>query len=1187
MGLEIGGAIMRRLSRSSNILLSLVVILTTLLTVITQAQPPGAVRELVDQRTATSKQWECQDGSRIAEISAGPIHYKAADGSWQEINTTLRRTAKSGYAYSVVESPIKTHFATNTGEFNSLEFNGRLLEIAAKTSVSVKGILEGDSIVYSGVWPDVDIKDKVFFGGLKEDIILNKPSAITNFQFTVRTGGLTPRYDESGAIEFVDEQSSSCIIVTAPLMYDANGKSSDSIKLTWATGPNDTIIISVQPDQEWLTDAAYPVTIDPSWTISSPDDSYFEHTEGQTGSWITDSTLLRIGRYNGKSEHTCIKFNLSTIPPGSTITYAYVQVYSYAGSGSYSIQLKEILQDKPWPSDSLPTLSSVIASQSWSSSGTHIFSGMAIDSMVQRWYNNSSFGMQLNINPEEDEAPLMTICSSEGGSNGPKLYVTFTPPVPPAPSITDDGDFTNDNSKLKATYSPIIPGYEPITQFQYAIGTTAPNPSYPLVVDWTTIPYNFNVTSTRHFDDGKYYFYMKAQNASGWGAVGCSNGIVVDTTGPTASVFYINNNAATTDTTAVTLTVIASDGDGIGIDQMQISNDGVFDTEPWESYSKQKQWTLYGADHENKTVYARFKDKYGWISSSVYSDTIYLDDANSPLTFDPPGNRKFFRPVGVKITCSLPTYYKIYYTVDGSDPTPTNPECREYDDTGVVVVVPTVNPPKTLKARVYVTEGGDYFDRSAYYELNEDETQDPEYNPVTSPDYIWRVDNTVTAPEITNLKLTDICITEPPTETTQLKTLNLNWLGQYKKFEVKRKLANDVTSWDQISLLHPSDQCPTVGQFGDKLDFTSGTSYKYAVRGIDGAPSGIYDNLPLKPAHISPSDPHVYHRIVYSTNTSAWKEIEVTPIQSIVTENQAVDSRLDNRCDDEVYANFQFQNRVYRGGLFVGYANDPSRVGRSFLKFALDQVPPSGKRLWASSLNAFYTRSFLKDVTTSVACEYIPNNLWQADNLMWQSDNPNWTAPTLHPNLAKSFVNVIQANDNPTPQHWCVWHDMNYHIVSELYGNHTLSVGLLAKDEDKFDQEEYKDNIGWAYFAKKEFNTLLAPQVLYAYGDAPIMTVGVTLDNTSVKGGYVMGGTIRLNAPAPEGGINVSIYSSDDNKAIVSPYYIVIPHNESTGRFVVSTAIIPQGGSATTVNISASSASGSIPSGSAVLEITP
>lgn len=56
---------------------------------------------------------------------------------------------------------------------------------------------------------------------------------------------------------------------------------------------------------------------------------------------------------------------------------------------------------------------------------------------------------------------------------------------------------------------------------------------------------------------------------------------------------------------------------------MRISNDGVFDTEVWEPYRSQKEWTLdYGRG--TKRVYVQFRTLQGEIDRTTYQDTIIL-----------------------------------------------------------------------------------------------------------------------------------------------------------------------------------------------------------------------------------------------------------------------------------------------------------------------------------------------------------------------------------------------------------------------------------------------------------------------------------------------------------------------------------------------------------------------------------
>ncbi len=93
----------------------------------------------------------------------------------------------------------------------------------------------------------------------------------------------------------------------------------------------------------------------------------------------------------------------------------------------------------------------------------------------------------------------------------------------------------------------------------------------------------------------------------------------VDTTPPTGSII-INNNASSTRSRAVTLTLSASDGSG-SVVAMKFSNDGT----TWSAegaYATKQAWVLskgYGV----KKVYAKFKDASGNWSSPVSDKITY------------------------------------------------------------------------------------------------------------------------------------------------------------------------------------------------------------------------------------------------------------------------------------------------------------------------------------------------------------------------------------------------------------------------------------------------------------------------------------------------------------------------------------------------------------------------------------
>ena len=84
--------------------------------------------------------------------------------------------------------------------------------------------------------------------------------------------------------------------------------------------------------------------------------------------------------------------------------------------------------------------------------------------------------------------------------------------------------------------------------------------------------------------------------------------------------------------------------------------------------------------------------------------------------------------------------------------------------------------------------------------------------------------------------------------------------------------------------------------------------------------------------------------------------------------------------------------------------------------------------------------------------------------------------------------------------------------------------------------------------------TVLAPAV-----------VSVVLAPSTVTGGTVALGTLKLNGPAPVGGITV-VLSSNNSVATVSPASLVIPAGSTSGVFSVSTAVVS---ALTTATISA------------------
>jgi len=139
---------------------------------------------------------------------------------------------------------------------------------------------------------------------------------------------------------------------------------------------------------------------------------------------------------------------------------------------------------------------------------------------------------------------------------------------------------------------------------------------------WITYTTPFTVSS-----EGNTIIYYNSTDVDGNVETVKSKTVKIDKTIPSGTLI-INNGVEYTTLIFVTLTITATDATS-GVNGVRFSNDGVWDTIPWENLDASKTWKLPSEDG-TKTVYCQIKDNAGLIATC--SDTITLD------TFPPIGN---------------------------------------------------------------------------------------------------------------------------------------------------------------------------------------------------------------------------------------------------------------------------------------------------------------------------------------------------------------------------------------------------------------------------------------------------------------------------------------------------------------------------------------------------------------------
>jgi hypothetical protein len=176
------------------------------------------------------------------------------------------------------------------------------------------------------------------------------------------------------------------------------------------------------------------------------------------------------------------------------------------------------------------------------------------------------------------------------------------------------------------TYTTITSPYLYLTYFDDVSGVSRVRYSNDGV--WDTEPWEVpnatKVWSLTAGDGNKTVYYQVIDNA-GSVSLTYSDSIILDTTPPTGSIVVGSGNPSYTLRTSVTLYLTYLDATS-GVYQVRYSNDGIWDTEPWEAPAATRTWNLT-AGNGNKTVYYQIRDN-ALLVSLTYSDSIVLQNPN-------------------------------------------------------------------------------------------------------------------------------------------------------------------------------------------------------------------------------------------------------------------------------------------------------------------------------------------------------------------------------------------------------------------------------------------------------------------------------------------------------------------------------------------------------------------------------
>ena len=309
------------------------------------------------ETTEFTRTYKIDETNFVTEYSLIPNTYVNDLGNEIVIDNSLKREGTSyfgfgGYFtnednYYNAELPV---YISETNGIRVENGNGNIIELIPIGGDMTKPFAKDNMVLYNDVFDGVDYQYTLLNTNIKEDIILNKHIERNEFEFEIKNAGNLYLCEESGMINvyesreiFESANAEPLFSITAPIMTDASGETSDKVTLKLEEHDG-KYIAKVIADKEWLDSPqrSYPVRIDPTINIPNSDikvNAVKSYYSGEVG----DNGYTYIGWDNGGDDNgmqrTYLEFNydFSQISSEARISSAYVSLWQTgARSGGIS-----------------------------------------------------------------------------------------------------------------------------------------------------------------------------------------------------------------------------------------------------------------------------------------------------------------------------------------------------------------------------------------------------------------------------------------------------------------------------------------------------------------------------------------------------------------------------------------------------------------------------------------------------------------------------------------------------------------------------------------------------------------------------------------------------------------------------------------------------------------------------------
>jgi RHS repeat-associated protein len=234
-------------------------------------KPLGAVRELVSRRTGFSRTWVMPSGQHLTRVGTSRVNWRRTDGKLAPIEVSVRRI-RGGYDADVAGTSVRLPASLGGAIDGALTVVDGQNHLALWIEgVAGRGSRQGSTVTYSAVRDATDVRLRATPEGVKEEVVLNDPSASHRLSYRLQiSAGLTARTTSSGAVEVIRGDD---VVFTIPrgFAYEANDPAIHHTLPAYQLERlgDSTWSIVLDADDGWSREPSrrWPVVVDPTVTV--------------------------------------------------------------------------------------------------------------------------------------------------------------------------------------------------------------------------------------------------------------------------------------------------------------------------------------------------------------------------------------------------------------------------------------------------------------------------------------------------------------------------------------------------------------------------------------------------------------------------------------------------------------------------------------------------------------------------------------------------------------------------------------------------------------------------------------------------------------------------------------------------------------------------------------------------------